>query len=472
MAYDDVISLLGNFGRYQRRMYLLLCLPVILDAFHCFSNTFLQAKPNHRCRLSSEYSNSTYDLNLEALNASFPYNAVTGKYSSCSVLFNGTEVPCDEYIYDYTKYKSSIVIEWNIVCNQTYLTALGDSFFVLGMLLGSLSFGVLSDKVGRRIIFFISLVLQVIFGSLMGVAPNFWYYIIFRLVVGSTVSGIYLSAYVLAIEMVGPKDRLKAGVMYPMFFSLGYMLVALFSYFISDWRYLQISLTLPGVLFFCYWWFIPESIRWLLIKGRIEEAKKIVGVAAKENKVNIPDDHLHCLLSSDLKNRNSKEYSATVLDIFKHRKLVKTSLILFFDWMVISMTYYGLSWNTSSLGGNDYINFVICGAVELPSIFFLLMTLNRWGRKYVLCGSMATAGVALMLTLVVPKDYHWATVTLAMIGKLAITSSYSIMYIFSAEIFPTVVRNAGLGLSSMCARIGSISAPFINLTVSMNYELE
>lgn len=67
-----------------------------------------------------------------------------------------------------------------------------------------------------------------------------------------------------------------------------------------------------------------------------------------------------------------------------------------------SATYYGLSWNTSNLGGNDLINFLISGAVEIPAYTFLLFTLNTWGRKNILCGCMVTAGIALLLTMAVP----------------------------------------------------------------------
>lgn len=67
-------------------------------------------------------------------------------------------------------------------------------------------------------------------------------------------------------------------------------------------------------------------------------------------------------------------------------------------------------------------------------------------------------------------DYPVITVTLAMIGKLAITASYGTVYIFSTEQFPTVIRNAGLGAGSTSARIGSVFAPMINITVNFyNY---
>lgn len=70
---------------------------------------------------------------------------------------------------------------------------------------------------------------------------------------------------------------------------------------------------------------------------------------------------------------------------------------------VNSGTYYGLSWNTSNLGGgNDYVNFLISGAVEVPAYSFLIFTLNRWGRKLLQCGCMLASGTALLLTMFVP----------------------------------------------------------------------
>lgn len=149
--------------------------------------------------------------------------------------------------------------------------------------------------------------------------------------------------------------------------------------------------------------FIPESTRWLLTKNRLQEAMKLVQIAAKENKVTISNDQLESLLTSDVRLKDPNQKTATIVDIFRHPSLRRRSFIIFFDWFVNSMTYYGLSWNTSNLGGNDYINFVISGAVEIPAYTFLLLTLNRWGRKTILCGCMVTAGVTLLLPLFVPS---------------------------------------------------------------------
>ena len=56
---------------------------------------------------------------------------------------------------------------------------------------------------------------------------------------------------------------------------------------------------------------------------------------------------------------------------------------------------------------------------------------------------------------------QWTGVALAMMGKLGIAGAFATLYIFSSEIFPTVVRNSGIGASSLCARVGGILAPYI-----------
>lgn len=478
MAFDDVFPYLGEFGRYQKRIYFLVCLPAISCGFHKLAGVFLLAKPDFRCKLPFELSNATYNLPGNILNMSYPIDSFSKTWSSCQYLdanytdnyfANGIpaqkSIDCNAYVYDDSKYDSSTVIEWNMVCNWAWLSATSDALFMVGVLLGSIIFGQMSDKMGRKPVFFASLVLQVIFGITAGIAPEYITYTLSRIIVGATTSGVFLVAYVIAMEMVGPSMRLFAGVVAMMFFSVGFMLTAAFAYFITDWRWLQIALTLPGILFLCYYWFIPESARWLLSKKRKAEAIEIIEKAAKENKVTIPQEIYDNLLEDTLeqKPKTGDEKEPSVLDLFRYPNLRNKSLLIFFSWFVNSGTYYGLSWNTNNLGGNDLLNFVISGAVEIPAYSFLLVTLNRWGRRNILCGCMLVAGTMLLLTMVVPNEHNWLVVTLAMFGKMAITSSYGTVYIFSAEQFPTPVRNVGLGAASMVARFGGILAPYINL---------
>ena len=68
-----------------------------------------------------------------------------------------------------------------------------------------------------------------------------------------------------------------------------------------------------------------------------------------------------------------------------------------------SIVYYGLSLNSSNLGGNDFVNFVMSGAVEIPAYFIVILILNKVGRKWPQCLTMLLSGAALLLTMAVPE---------------------------------------------------------------------
>ncbi|KAH8312749.1 hypothetical protein KR044_012634 [Drosophila immigrans] len=476
MGYDEVLVQLGDFGRYQKIIYLLIALTSIPVAFHKLAGVFLLAKPDFRCALPSDPPNgSSYALSADFRQLAYGQQHENCEYYELATSANGSyfrtsEKPqrCSNYIYDQSKYLNSAVTEFNLVCGRNFLAATSDSMFMLGVLLGSIIFGQLSDKYGRKPIFFASLVIQVIFGVVAGVAPEYFTYTLARLIVGATTSGVFLVAYVIAMEMVGPAKRLYAGIFVMMFFSLGYMLTAAFAYFVHDWRWLQIALTLPGLIFMCYYWIIPESVRWLLSKGHKERAIKVIQQAARFNRVQITKEALHALLDEgdsckqEAKLEQLEEQTPSVWDLLRYPNLRRKTLVIFFDWLVCTGVYYGLSWSTSNLGGNVLLNFVISGAVEIPAYCLLLLTLNRWGRRSILCGCMLVAGCGLILSAVVPQDIHWLVVGCAMVGKLAITGSYGTIYLFSSEQFPTVVRTVGMGAASMVSRLTGMLAPYLN----------
>jgi OCT family organic cation transporter-like MFS transporter 4/5 len=122
---------------------------------------------------------------------------------------NGT-VGCNgDYVYDTSKYESSaridvrsylfwkvgitnpykihlnhLCFQYDLLCNRNFLYTNAQNLFMVGIMVGSMLFGDLSDRFGRRPIFFLSLVLQVVFGILAGLAPEYWTFVIARMVVG------------------------------------------------------------------------------------------------------------------------------------------------------------------------------------------------------------------------------------------------------------------------------------------------
>ncbi|XP_069129248.1 organic cation transporter protein-like [Argopecten irradians] len=129
------------------------------------------------------------------------------------------------------------------------------------------------------------------------------------------------------------------------------------------------------------------------------------------------------------------------------------------------MIYFGLSLNSGNLGGNYYLNFLLSGLVEFPAYTMLLLLLDRLGRKWLYCMCMILGGTSCISTiftiLYLDEKYQPITTALAMLGKFGAAGAFGIVYIYSAELFPTVVRNAGIGASSCISRIGAIAAPYI-----------
>lgn len=192
MNYDDVLVHLGKFGGYQRRNYILLCLPIILCAFHKLSGVFLLATPRHRCLLDGEELNASYALPENILNQSFPYNELDKKFSSCEYFadhfFADNEsshqvMQCKDFVWDTTKYESSAVKTFGLICDRSDLKPRSDALLMIGVFLGSFAFGYLSDKYGRRKVFVLSLFFQLVFGLLIAFSPNFATYAIFRMVI-------------------------------------------------------------------------------------------------------------------------------------------------------------------------------------------------------------------------------------------------------------------------------------------------
>ena len=153
-------------------------------------------------------------------------------------------------------------MEWDLVCERKGLRATAQSLFMVGVLAGSYLFGWLSDKMGRKVSFFISVVVMAVFGILSGLVPEYWSFIVMRMVVGASTSGVFLVAYVLAMEMVGPRYRVVAGTLCQYYYTAGYIFMAGVAFSLNqDWHLLQVVLSVPCLLFLSYWWIVPESVR-------------------------------------------------------------------------------------------------------------------------------------------------------------------------------------------------------------------
>ncbi|XP_029299281.1 solute carrier family 22 member 13 [Cottoperca gobio] len=458
MNFDQILSAIGGFGKYQKTLYVWICLPQILLAFHMMVSIFTGSTPPHSCQESS--------LSVAGNKSSFPGTlSVNFSLSNSSCFYSDVlqlqgnrtaRVPCTHgWVYSKETFQSTTVTEWDLVCDRAGLNSLGSSLYMFGLLVGSVLFGSMADRYGRRFILLLSIALQTVFGVAVAFAPNFPVYVTLRFLVGTTISGVIINAFVLGTEWTCTKRRMLAGITTDYAFGLGYMLLAGLAYFIRDWRKLQLAISAPGFLLVFYIWVLPQSARWLLANDRREEAIALLRKAALVNGRVLPP-----AVQVEKFGGGKRSYSA--VDLVRTPQMRKRTIILFFLWFVNVLVYYGLSLGVSRLGTNLYLTQFVFGLVEIPARSLVLLVLP-FSRRLSQSAFLAVGGLACLLILAVPADYPNVQTGLALVGKFGITASFAIIYVYTAEIFPTVLRQTGIGVSSMFARMGGVLAPIINM---------
>ncbi|XP_032676713.1 organic cation transporter protein-like isoform X2 [Odontomachus brunneus] len=434
---DAVQTAIDNLGRWQVTVCLAISLVKFPVAWHQLAIVFMAPHQDYNCTEP----------------------ATTDSKDQCTVNVNGTLVECTEWKYDRSVFSETIISQWNLVCDRTHYANIQQSILMFGVLLGNIIFGSLADRYGRKVPLMVSVVLKLVSGIGCAVVPWFQALLLMKLLSAMATGGTMVTS----MEIVGTKWRAAITVLYQFPFALGHLSLAGLAFWFRHWQQLQIAITLPSIILLSYWWLAPESPRWLLAMGRQKAACKILQKAASINKmenVDIPEViRKHCLQQNFKK--SILDHRASFVDLFRTPNMRIKSLSIFFNWTVCGMGLFGMSQYIGQVGGDIFINFAVSGAIQIPGNFVAWWAMNKLGRRVTLICSNSTAGVACLFLIIVSNDIAWLRLLLACCGIVGIAVSFTTVYLFSGELFPTVVRNIGVGTSSMCARLGSIVAPFV-----------
>ncbi|KAM9847313.1 organic cation/carnitine transporter 2-like [Aulostomus maculatus] len=487
--YDRVTAFLGEWGPFQQHVFFLLCLNVLPNGFSSLAIVFVADVPPHRClipahfNLTAEWRNSSIPLEEEEnLSRCSRYKLDDiQKYSERGLLpgvdvnlSNVAQEGClDGWEYDQSVYISTIVTEWNLVCDNRWKKPLTSSLYFFGVLIGSFISGQLADSYGRKIVLVLTMGVQAVFTLIQVFSPSWVVFCIMFFFVGVGQCSTYLAVFVLGTETLGSHVRTvftTAGV--SLFFAMGYMLLPLFAFFLRGWRGLLLGLASPYIILVPLLWFIPESPRWLLSQGRLQEAEAIIKKAAKRNNIE-PPEVIFTPLQRECQSEKRKAHN--ICDLLRSSNIRWISVTLWLVWNSLTIAYYALSLNTSNLHGNAYFNCFLSGLVEIPAYTLTWLLFRRCSRRLCLSSSLFMGGFFLLIVQLIPANLVSLAIATEMLGKFGVTVAFAVVYAYTAEVYPTVVRNTAMGACSMASRIGSIIAPYFiylrSYSVSLPYIL-
>uniref|UniRef100_A0A7N4PUG4 Major facilitator superfamily (MFS) profile domain-containing protein n=1 Tax=Sarcophilus harrisii TaxID=9305 RepID=A0A7N4PUG4_SARHA len=469
MTFTSLLEQLGGLGLFQWLHILALVAPILLTASHNLLQNFSAAVPPHHCRLPPAPlgAGQTGNLSSEGLlrlwvpldgghqpercrQFSRPHwQSLEPNTTSPNGSLPATE-PCrDGWTYDRSEFEATIVTEWDLVCDSWKLTQMAQSIYMAGVLVGAMAFGSLADRFGRKALLSWSYLQLGAAGTATAFSPNFSTYCALRFLVGMAVSGIILNCMSLVLEWSPTRTRTMTGTLVSYSATLGQILLPGLAYALPNWRWLQLTLSMPFFAFFGYSWWFAESARWLVLAGRPEQAIQVLKRVARINGRRAEGDGL----SIEVKElgRDSSHLLSSPSPPSSQR-------------FATSFAYYGVAMDLQGFGLRVHMLQLLFGMVDIPAKLLSTLAMSRAGRRVAQVTALVLAGLGILANLLVPTELAALRTTLAVLGKGCLAASFNCVYLYTGELYPTAIRQTGLGGGSTMARVGGIVAPLVKLT--------
>ncbi|NXC62072.1 S22A7 protein, partial [Aleadryas rufinucha] len=484
MKFEDLLLEIGGFGRFQILILAVLCLLRINLPMHFLLHNFLAATPSHHCAIPHQeaFMNLTME---EVLLISIPQKP-DGTFSSCEMfsqpqfhlLLNSSLQPENKsaiqhchhgWVYDHSQFTSTISTQWDLVCEQRGLNQATATFFFSGVTMGAMVFGYLSDRFGRKTMLQLSLMCSVVFGMLSAASVSYTMLAITRTLTGVALSGLSLIVLPLGMEWVDVQHRTFTGILTSIFWSIGNMLLALAAYLVREWHWLLVAVTGPCVLsIICLWW-VPESARWLIAKGKVKQAHRHLLRCARMNgkkdfalweDMPLTMYAQRIVLQREYKNMGG---SYSYISLFRTPVLRKVSLCSGVVWFGVAFSYYGMSMNLTGFGLSIYLSQFVFGLIEIPAKMVMYVLVNRVGRRQSQAWTLILTGLCIGANIVIPKSFTSLRSVVAVMAKGFSEAAFTTVYLYTSELYPTILRQNGMGYTSFMARLGGSLAPLMFL---------
>ncbi|OQR71618.1 solute carrier family 22 member 6-B-like [Tropilaelaps mercedesae] len=446
-------GILDNLGPWHHRVLILTTLGGFSYTWRVMAMQFMAPKDiQYWCARPND---SISPQEWKILNEGVDLHCYVREYDGSP---NVTAKRCDSWEYDRSNHARTLIEEWGAVCGREWLLSYSQSMLMAGTL-GSLLFSQISDWYGRRKAILLSYTLSIVTGFAVAATSTFWTFSVARM----SNFAVTINVNTLGLESVGARKRAMVVMLAELQWLSGLISFPLVTYFVRDWRFIQIISTAPSIFWLIWTLFLDESPKWLISSGHYDEAKQLLHKIVRRNKLNDVDvDNVIQKARAKIEIERKTQGRASILDLFREFSIIKITAICMLNNTTMAFLYYSLLYYTVDLGSNPYLNLVFTCLTEAPITLLAFFVLKYARRKPVYTITYMISVVSLIALLFPSHTATTAEMVLASIAKLSGQITWSVLLVHISEVFPTPVRAIATGFVHIVSRVGAVTAPLLH----------
>ncbi|CAN7985340.1 unnamed protein product, partial [Ixodes hexagonus] len=462
-AQTDITDAFGS-GAFQRKALFCGQLAGFVFFSHHLAITVLARPVDHWCSPSPEYVNLS---TAEWKNVGIPVEK-DGRHSQCLrydppldvEAANRSVEGCSSWRYDTRAKDDSIVSEWDLVCKQAWIVPFQSAVFMGGSLVLAPMLGQTADWTGRRQVVVVAVVAVIGAGCVGLFVRTLISFTLIRFLMAGVAGGVRVLCMVLLFELSVPKHR----TFYCTVMHVGVVLAQMFVNMLRNVSLnrvqVQASVMIPTYLLVYLSYIVEESPRWLLAVGKISEAERLVLWASRLNGLESSVAKRRWKRAKSLRQPSNSETS--FMDLFLSHVLRSRTIVMSLCWASLQLSAFPLH-HTLRRTASEWTQLLV-GLLQPLAFVGSYALLTRWGRRPIFsCSLFIQGAVGLLMGISSSLEYRLLENALVVSANcLAILTSIT-SYLYSMELFPTVLRCTGVSAVCTSGRLcGVVMAIFIH----------
>ena len=364
-----------------------------------------------------------------------------------------------------------------------YMLGWSVSSILIGCAFGAMLAGKFADKYGRRFALIVCAILFAVSGIGAGVSTSLYEFILYRLLGGLGVGAAAMVSPMYIAEMAPAKWRGRLVACYQLAIVIG-ILVAYFSNYLFDglgennWRWMFASQAAPSLLFFGLLLLVPETPRWLIMKGKKAAATKILEKIAETESI---EEEVE-----EIKNSFHAKHSVSIKQLFgkTYRPVLWIGIIVAVFQQVTginSIIYYApvIFKETGISGTSSLLQTIAIGVVNIISTFIAIGLVDKVGRKKLLLIGSVLMGLSLVAVGLCFR-YSYFDNYIVLVFMLLYVASFgatmgAVVWVYITEIFPNLIRSLALSIATLSLWLAdfavTLSFPVMTKHLGVSYTM-